>query len=91
MQKSWSGFMLWFIGVSVMIIGAACPIYLFSSEGTASIFGDVVYVIAGILLFLAGLGILFFRVWSAYHPTPAEPAPAEDSDSVEGLNEQPSI
>ncbi|MGH8161234.1 MAG: hypothetical protein ACRESR_03650 [Gammaproteobacteria bacterium] len=84
MQKSWSGFMLWFIGVSVMIVGAACPIYLFSSEGIDSVFGDVVYVIAGILLFLAGLGILFFRVWSADQPA------ADEEKSVERLDEQPS-
>jgi len=46
-----------------MILGIAFPIYLFHSEGADSIFGNVVYVIAGILLFLAGFGISFYRVW----------------------------
>jgi SNF family Na+-dependent transporter len=68
MEKSWGDLALWFIGLVVMIVGAACPIYLFSSEGTDSVFGDVVFVIAGILLFLTGLGITFFRVWRLDHP-----------------------
>ncbi|MGH8274586.1 MAG: hypothetical protein ACRES9_10125 [Gammaproteobacteria bacterium] len=76
MQKSWPDFGLWLIGVVIMIIGAACPIYLFTSEGFDSLFGDVVYVIAGILLFSTGLGITFFRVWRL-DQTPAASQPPE--------------
>lgn len=85
MQKSWSDFGLWLIGVAVMAIGAACPIYLFTSEGFDSLFGDIVYVIAGILLFIAGLGITFFRVWRL------DQAPAESQPQEREQAGQPSV
>ncbi|MDN5864058.1 MAG: DUF973 family protein [Gammaproteobacteria bacterium] len=74
MKKSWSDLGLWLTGLAVMVIGAACPIYLFNSEGTESLFGNIVYVLAGILLFLAGLGIVVFRTWLAENP-PRRPEP----------------
>jgi len=63
MEKIWQDFGLFSLGLLVMVLGIAFPIYLFHSEGADSIFGNVVYVIAGILLFLAGFGISFYRVW----------------------------
>ncbi len=82
MPKPWPDLGLWFIGVGVTIVGAACPIYLFSTEGFDSIFGDVIYVLAGILLFLAGLGITFFRVWrmdqEPASETPPKPLPRNE-------------
>ncbi|MGH8427209.1 MAG: hypothetical protein ACRES7_04410 [Gammaproteobacteria bacterium] len=65
MQKSWQDLGLWFLGVLVMLLGAGFPIYLFHTEGSDSLFGNIVYVLAGILLFLAGLGIVFFQSWLA--------------------------
>ena len=65
MQKSWQDLGLWFLGLLVMVLGAGFPIYLFHSEGAESLFGDVVYVLAGVLLFLSGLGVTFFRTWVA--------------------------
>ena len=63
MQKLWQDFGLFFLGLLVMVLGIVFPIYLFHTEGADSVFGNVVYVIAGALLFLAGFGILFYRVW----------------------------
>ncbi len=63
MEKLWQDFGLFFLGLLVMVLGIVFPIYLFHSEGADSIFGNVVYVIAGVLLFLAGFGITFYRVW----------------------------
>jgi len=65
MQKSWQDLALWFLGLLVMVLGAGFPIYLFHSEGVDSLFGDIVYVFAGVLLFLSGLGVTFFRAWMA--------------------------
>jgi len=48
MQKSWQDLGLWFLGLLVMVLGAGFPIYLFHSEGAESLFGDVVYVLAGV-------------------------------------------
>ena len=63
MEKTWQDFGLFFLGLLVMVLGFAFPIYLFHSEGTDSVFGNAVYVLAGILLFLSGFGISFYRVW----------------------------
>lgn len=63
MENTWQDFGLFFLGLLVMVLGFAFPIYLFHSEGADSIFGNVVYVFAGVLLFLSGFGISFYRVW----------------------------
>ena len=63
MEKIWQDLGLLFLGLLVMVLGIAFPIYLFHSEGADSIFGNIVYVLAGILLFLSGFGITFYRVW----------------------------
>jgi uncharacterized membrane protein len=76
MNKSWSDLSLWLLGLAIMIIGAACPIYVFSQEGYDSIFGDIVYVLAGVLLFSAGLGVTVFRTWLIENP------PASTSDEA---------
>lgn len=65
MENVWQDFGLWFLGLLVMALGIAFPIYLFHSEGADSLFGNIVYVVAGVLLFLAGLGITFYRTWMA--------------------------
>ncbi len=65
MEKSWQDLGLWFLGLLVMVLGIGFPISLFHTEGTDSIFGNIVYVLAGVLLFLAGLGITFYRTWMA--------------------------
>lgn len=69
MENVWQDFGLWCLGVLVMVLGIAFPIYLFHSEGMDSMFGNVVYVLAGVLLFLAGLGITFYRAWMAERRT----------------------
>lgn len=63
MENVWQDLGLWFLGLLVMALGIAFPIYLFHSEGADSIFGNIVYVLAGVLLFLSGLGITFYRTW----------------------------
>ncbi len=65
MEKTWQDFGLWLLGLVVMVLGIVFPIALFHTEGTNSLFGNVVYVFAGVLLFLAGLGITFYRTWMA--------------------------
>lgn len=67
MEKTWQDLGLWFLGLLVMVLGIAFPVSLFHTEGTDSMFGNVVYVLAGVLLFLAGLGITFYRTWMAEH------------------------
>lgn len=83
MHKSWSDLGLWSLGLAIMVIGAACPIYLFSAEGYESIFGDIVYVLAGILLFSAGLGITVFRTWLIENPQLGD---ASDSSQPAGAD-----
>ncbi|MGH8224565.1 MAG: hypothetical protein ACRER1_00220 [Gammaproteobacteria bacterium] len=73
MHKSWQDLGLWFLGLLVMVIGALTPTYLFHAEGSDSLFGNIVYVLAGILLFLSGLGVTFFRVWLGEHANDAPP------------------
>lgn len=63
MRKSWQDVGLWALGSLVMVLGIVFPVYLFKTEGCESIFGDAVFVIAGQLLLLAGLGIAIFRAW----------------------------
>lgn len=63
MLNFWQDFGMWFMGLLVMVLGAGFPTYLFHSEGITSLFGNVIYVIAGAVLFSAGLGISFFRIW----------------------------
>ena len=65
MEKTWQDFGLWLLGLVVMVLGIVFPIVLFHIEGTDSLFGNVVYVFAGVLLFMAGLGIIFYRTWMA--------------------------
>jgi hypothetical protein len=65
MERTWQDFGLWLLGLLVMVLGIVFPIWLFHAEGTNSLFGNVVYVFAGVLLFLAGLGITFYRSWMA--------------------------
>lgn len=65
MRSTWQDFGLWLVGLVVMVAGALTPTYLFQSEGSDSLFGNIIYVLAGILLFLSGLGVTFFRAWSA--------------------------
>lgn len=63
MRKSWQDVALWAVGSLVVVLGIVFPVYLFKTEGCESVFGDTVFVIAGQLLLLAGLGIAFFRAW----------------------------
>ena len=65
MEKTWQDLGLWLLGMLVMVLGIAFPISLFHTEGTDSMFGNIVYVLAGVLLFLSGLGITFYRTWMA--------------------------
>ncbi len=65
MEKMWQDFGLWFLGLAVMVLGIVFLILLFHAEGTGSLFGNVIYVFSGVLLFLAGLGITFYRTWMA--------------------------
>ncbi len=65
MEKMWQDFGLWFLGLAVMVLGIVFLILLFHAEGTDSLFGNVIYVFSGVLLFLAGLGITFYRTWMA--------------------------
>ncbi len=65
MEKMWQDFGLWFLGLVVMVLGIVFLILLFHAEGTGSLFGNVIYVFSGVLLFLAGLGITFYRTWMA--------------------------
>lgn len=61
MQKVLRDWGLIVLGFIVMDLGVVFPIYLFHEEGTASAFGSTVFVIAGLLLFLSGLGITFMH------------------------------
>ena len=61
MEKTWQDFGLWLPGLVVMGLGIIPPILLFYSEGTNALFGTVVYVFVGILLFPDGLGITCCR------------------------------
>ncbi len=72
MEKTWQDFGFWLLGLLVMVLGIVFPILLFYTEGTNSLFGNVVYVFAGVLLFLAGLGITFYRSWMAAD-SPSQP------------------
>lgn len=57
MQRVWRDWGLIVLGFIVMDLGIIFPLYLFHEEGTGSAFGSTVFVIAGTLLFLSGLGI----------------------------------
>jgi hypothetical protein len=74
MEKTWQDFGLWLLGLLVMVLGIVFPILLFHIEGTDSLFGNVIYVFAGVLLFLAGLGITCYRTWMAANSPPRSQA-----------------
>lgn len=57
MRRIWRDWGLIVLGFVVMDLGIIFPIYLFHEEGTSSSFGSTVFVVAGILLFVSGLGI----------------------------------
>lgn len=61
MQRVWRDWGLIVLGFIVMDLGVVFPIYLFHEEGTGSAFGSTVFVLAGFLLFVSGLGIIFLH------------------------------